>query len=114
MDWSGAAPDLFLNVASRRHDNLFVLGMVEASGLGWQGRFEQAELVAKLITARTEAPAAAREFSAAAAGPPPDLSGGYKYLKLGRMAYYVNKDAYRSAIKRHIGLLDAALTKGGQ
>ncbi len=114
LDWSGAAPDLFLNVASRRHDNLFVLGMVEASGLGWQGRFEQAELVAKLITARTEAPAAAREFSAAAAGPPPDLSGGYKYLKLGRMAYYVNKDAYRSAIKRHIGLLDAALTKGGQ
>lgn len=114
LDWSGAAPDLFLNVASRRHDNLFVLGMVEASGLGWQGRYEQAELVAKLITARTEAPAAAREFSAAAAGPPPDLSGGYKYLKLGRMAYYVNKDAYRSTIRRHIGLLDAALTKGGQ
>ncbi|MER2225080.1 MAG: NAD(P)-binding domain-containing protein, partial [Rhodococcus sp. (in: high G+C Gram-positive bacteria)] len=114
LGWSGAAPDLFLNLASRRHDNLFVLGMVEASGLGWQGRFEQAELVAKLITARTEAPAAAQEFSAAAAGPPPDLSGGYKYLKLGRMAYYVNKDAYRSAITRHIGLLDTALAKGGQ
>jgi len=114
LDWSGAAPDLFLNVASRRHDSLFVLGMVEASGLGWQGRFEQAELVAKLIAARTEAPDAAREFTASAAGPPPDLSGGYKYLKLGRMAYYVNKDAYRSAIKRHIGLLDTALAKGGQ
>lgn len=114
LGWSGDAPDLFLNLASRRHDNLFVLGMVEASGLGWQGRFEQAELVAKLITARTEAPAAAQEFSVAAAGPPPDLSGGYKYLKLGRMAYYVNKDAYRSAITRHIGLLDTALAKGGQ
>ncbi|PBC41326.1 monooxygenase [Rhodococcus sp. ACPA4] len=114
LDWAGAAPDLFLNVASRRHENLFVLGMVEASGLGWQGRFEQAEMVAKLIKARTDAPAAAREFDVAAAGPPPDLSGGYRYLTLGRMAYYVNKDAYRAAIKRHIGLLDTALTEGGQ
>ena len=26
---------------------LAVLGMMEASGLGWQGRYEQAELVAR-------------------------------------------------------------------
>jgi hypothetical protein len=30
-------------------DDLFVLGMVEASGLGWQGRHEQAEMVARYI-----------------------------------------------------------------
>ena len=29
-------------------------------------------------------------------GPRPDLSGGYHYLGLERMSYYVNKDAYRA------------------
>ena len=31
--------------------------------------------------------------------PSPDLSGGYKYLKLERMAYYVHKDSYRRAVR---------------
>jgi hypothetical protein len=29
----------------------------------------------------------------------PDLSGGYHYLGLERMSYYVNKDAYRAAVR---------------
>ena len=29
----------------------------------------------------------------------PDLTGGYKYLGLERMSYYVNKDAYRRAVR---------------
>ena len=32
--------------------------------------------------------------------PWPDLTGGYRYLGLDRMAYYVNKDAYRGAVRR--------------
>lgn len=32
--------------------------------------------------------------------PWPDVTGGYRYLGLDRMAYYVNKDAYRSAVRR--------------
>lgn len=107
LDWTGRAPSLYLNVASRRYPTLFVLGMVEASGIGWQGRFEQAELVAKVIRARTESPGAAAEFAARAAGPAPDLAGGYRYLELDRMAYYVNKDAYRRAVTDHIARLDA-------
>ncbi|NLU83062.1 NAD(P)-binding domain-containing protein [Rhodococcus sp. HNM0569] len=99
LSWTGDAPPLFLNLASPRHRNLFVLGMVEASGLGWQGRFEQAELVAKVIAAQTRAPGAAKEFARAAAGPPPDLSGGYRYVTLRRMAYYVEKNAYRRAVR---------------
>ena len=35
----------------------------------------------------------------AKAGPPPDLSGGYRYLQLERMAYYVHKDTYRKAVR---------------
>ncbi len=99
LDWEGPAPDLYLNIFSRRDPNLFVVGMVEASGIGWQGRYEQAELVARLIRARTDAPERARAFAASVAGPNPDLSGGYAYLGLDRMAYYVNKDAYRGAVR---------------
>lgn len=108
LDWTGPAPSLYLNIASRRHPNLFVLGMVEASGIGWQGRHEQAELVAKVIRAQDQAPDAAAEFAARVAGPAPDLSGGYRYLRLDRMSYYVNKDAYRRAVTGHIARLDAA------
>ena len=31
--------------------------------------------------------------------PWPDLTGGYRYLGLERMSYYVNKDAYRRAVR---------------
>lgn len=102
LDWTGAAPDLYLNIFSRRDPNLFVVGMVEASGIGWQGRYEQAELVARLLRARTDSPQLARAFADRIAGPSPDLSGGYDYLGLDRMAYYVNKDAYRTAVRAAI------------
>jgi hypothetical protein len=106
LDWTGMAPDLYLNVFSRRDPNLFVLGMIEASGIGWQGRYEQAELVASVIRARDAAPDRAAAFEKRLHGPRPDLSGGYHYLGLERMAYYVNKDAYRSAVRREIEQLD--------
>ncbi len=106
LDWSGMAPDLYLNVFSRRDPNLFVLGMIEASGIGWQGRYEQAELVASVIRARQLAPDRAAAFEGRVHGPPPDLSGGYHYLGLERMAYYVNKDAYRSAVRHEIERLE--------
>ncbi|MGW6376378.1 flavin-containing monooxygenase [Rhodococcus sp. NPDC055112] len=107
LNWTSGAPSLYLNIASPSHRNLFVLGMVEASGIGWQGRHEQAELVAKLIRAQEVSPRAAAEFAARVAGPRPDLSGGYRYLELDRMSYYVNKDAYRRAVAEHIDRLDA-------
>ena len=106
LDWSGMAPDLYLNVFSRRDPNLFVLGMIEASGIGWQGRYEQAELVASVLKARQVAPDRAAAFEARVQGPPPDLSGGYHYLGLERMAYYVNKDAYRGAVRHEIERLE--------
>lgn len=97
-----AAPDLYLNIVNPEQPGLFVLGMIEASGIGWQGRYEQAELVASYLRARADAPDRARAFEQRAAGPRPDLSGGYRYLGLERMAYYVNKDAYRTAVRREI------------
>lgn len=114
LDWRGHAPDLLLNMISRRFPNLFVLGMVESSGLGWQGRYEQAELAAAAIRLVVTDPAAAARWRAALAASPPDLTGGYRYLKLGRMSYYVNKDAYRGALRTQTRTLrDATASSTG-
>lgn len=51
-----------------------------------------------------KAPAAQR-LQVAIAGPAPDLSGGYQYLQLERMAFYVNKDAYRTAVRDAVSKL---------
>ena len=100
LHWNGWSPKLFLNVFPPSFNGLYVMGMIEASGIGWQGRYEQAELVAAYLAALEREPAAAADFRARVAGEPwPDLTGGYKYLGLERMSYYVNKDAYRRAVR---------------
>jgi cation diffusion facilitator CzcD-associated flavoprotein CzcO len=99
LNWDGMAPRLYLNIFPPRHDNLAVMGMIEASGIGWQGRYEQGELVARFFKALQEGSPKADALRRAKAGPPPDLSGGYRYLKLERMAYYVHKDTYREAVR---------------
>ncbi len=96
LNWTGMAPSLYLNIFPPSFSGLFVMGMIEASGIGWQGRYEQAELIAAYLAADDAAQA---RFRARAAGPAPDLTGGYRYLELERMSYYVNKDAYRRAVR---------------
>jgi len=55
--------------------------------------------VARYFKAQSQGRPQAAALKDAKAGPTPDLSGGYKYLKLERMAYYVNKDSYRRAVR---------------
>ena len=99
-----AAPDLYLQIVSPAAEGLYVVGMVEAAGIGWQGRYEQAELVAAYLAAKTRRPedAAALRERVADRDQWPDLTGGFNYLRLERMAYYVNKDAYRRAVRAAI------------
>jgi len=100
LNWRGMAPKLFLNVFTPSFNGLYVMGMIEASGIGWQGRYEQAELIAAYLAAVERHPERAAAFRARVSGEPwPDLTGGYKYLGLERMSYYVNKDAYRRAVR---------------
>jgi hypothetical protein len=105
LGWTGASPQLYLNIFSRQAKNLMVVGMVEASGLGWEGRYRQAQLVAEYLAAQRKNPAAAAAFDAAVSGPSPDVTGGYRYLGLDRMSYYVNKDAYRTELEAHVARL---------
>lgn len=100
LDWAEgtAAPDLYLNIAPDDRQDLFVVGLVESSGLGWQGRYEQAELVARYLAAHRAGAPEAVAFDEVRRGPRPDLTGGYRYLQVDRMAYYVNRTAYRDAV----------------
>ncbi|TSD59210.1 NAD(P)/FAD-dependent oxidoreductase [Variovorax sp. KBS0712] len=100
LNWQGMAPRLYLNIFSPRFETLGVLGMIEASGIGWQGRYEQAELLARYFRAQAAGSPKATALRTAVQRPPPDLSGGFKYLQLERMAYYVHKDTYRAAVRQ--------------
>ncbi|AVO55423.1 NAD(P)/FAD-dependent oxidoreductase [Ectopseudomonas mendocina] len=116
LNWpeDAGAPRLYLNVFHPEHDDLFMLGMVEASGLGWQGRDEQAELVAlyiRQLQAGSSAALALRQTIREQAGQ--RLDGGYQYLELERMAYYVHKDSYRKRIASHTTALRRELAEGG-
>ncbi len=105
LNWRGNAPHLFLNCMHPDRDDLFVLGMVEASGLGWQGRHEQAEMVARYIAGLKSGSAAAKKIHDEKAGGFERLTGGMNYVKLARMAYYVDKATYRKAVKERIASL---------
>lgn len=106
---TGGSPDLYLNVFARGAEarGLFVLGMIEASGIGWQGRYEQADLVAGYLAAR-DAGQDVSGFEKRIDEAHPDLTGGYKYLGLERMAYYVNKDAYRGTVRKEAAVFGDA------
>ncbi|WP_265087660.1 hypothetical protein [Psychrobacter sp. N25K4-3-2] len=95
-----------MNVFHPEYDNLFMMGMVEAAGLGWEGRNQQARLVALYIKQREQNSAAADNFDVvtqALSGV--TLDGGYDYIKLARMAYYVNKEEYLATLAEHIAKL---------
>ena len=105
LNWQGDAPHLFLNAMHPDRDDLFVLGMVEASGLGWQGRHEQAEMIARYIAGLAVGNRAAQAIKAEKARGFQRLTGGTNYINLARMAYYVDKSTYRKAVTSRIKAL---------
>ncbi len=102
LNWQGDAPHLYLNAMHPARDDLFVLGMIEATGLGWQGRHEQAEMVACYIAGLRAGNSAAKALRAEKAQGFDRATGGMDYLELARMAYYVDKATYRGAVTKWI------------
>lgn len=98
LNWQGHAPHLYLNCMHPRRDDLFVMGMVEASGLGWQGRHEQAEMVARYIRGLRDGTGAAQALRVRKGQGFSRLTGGTDYVDLPRMAYYVDKASFRKAV----------------
>lgn len=105
LNWQNHSPNLYLNIFHPEMNNLFVLGMIEAAGIGWEGRNEQAKLVASFIKNHEKETPKADTFIQKKKTPYVDLSGGYRYMKKANMAYYVHKDTYRNRIRKEINLL---------
>ena len=113
LNWPAGqdAPQLYMNVFHPQYHNLFMMGMIEAAGLGWEGRNQQARLVALYIRRHQQQAEAAKAFDTIKrerAGV--TLDGGYDYIKLARMAYYVNKDEYLKTLAEHITELHSGLS----
>ncbi|WP_298933551.1 NAD(P)-binding domain-containing protein [uncultured Ruegeria sp.] len=108
LNWQGDAPHLYLNAMHPERDDLFVLGMIEATGLGWQGRHEQAEMVARYIKGLQHDCPVASELTAQKQQAYGRATGGMNYLNLARMAYYVDKATYRKAVTGWIARLRKA------
>ncbi|MWD29029.1 SidA/IucD/PvdA family monooxygenase [Aquicoccus sp. SCR17] len=100
LNWQGSAPHLYLNTMHPGRDDLFVMGMVEASGLGWQGRHDQAQMVARYIKA--QGTRQGDRLRAEKAKGFDRATGGMQYLDLPRMAYYVDKATYLKSVRRVI------------
>ncbi|MDF3349270.1 NAD(P)-binding domain-containing protein [Sulfitobacter sp. KE34] len=105
LNWQGDAPHLYLNCMHPERDDVFVLGMVEASGLGWQGRHEQAEMVVRYIKGLRGGAEDAHRLQQTKAQGYERATGGMAYIDLPRMAYYVDKATYRKAVTKWIAKL---------
>lgn len=102
LNWQGAAPSLYLNCMHPQYDNLFVMGLIEGAGVGWEGRSEQAEMVARFIRACEVGDKSADKIRELKRHGATDISGGFNYLKLDRMAYYVHKDTFLKEVRARL------------
>ncbi|WP_067522739.1 flavin-containing monooxygenase [Endozoicomonas ascidiicola] len=111
LNWQGFAPQLYLNVFNPAHNQIFVMGMVEAAGLGWQGRDDQAHMVALYLRQKLDNQPSARRLEQTIEQQfAKRIVGGMEYLELERMAYYVDKATYLKSLHREIKRLKSDLT----
>ena len=110
LNWRGDAPHLYLNCMHPERDDVFVLGMLEASGLGWQGRHEQAEMVVRYLKGLRDGTEEARALQKTKAQGFERATGGMDYIDLPRMAYYVDKATYRKSVTDWIRKLGGRVT----
>lgn len=77
LNWREPAPHLHLNIFPPGDTGLYVCGLLEGAGIGWQGRMLQAEAIAAYIAARDKPAGAAlrRQIEKHCAAPRPQDAG---------------------------------------
>jgi amino acid transporter len=98
LRWNSGHPQLYLNVFSREHDSLYVLGFIEFADAAYKRFDEMAQLVVMDIRAR-ETGTHKAELDQLKRHDTPDLSGGIRYLDSPRHANYVNSHAYQAYLE---------------
>src|SRR5882757_788456 len=97
LTWNEGHPQLYLNVFSREHDSLYLLGMIEFADAAYQRFDEMAQLVVMDIRAR-ETGEHRDHLRLLKATDHPDLRGGTAYLDSPRHANYVESHAYQQRL----------------
>jgi hypothetical protein len=93
LTWKHGHPQLYLNVFSREHDSLYVLGLIEFAGAAYTRFDEMAQLA--IIDIRARETGVHREaIVALKRTDDPDLRGGVAYLDTPRNTNYVDNDTY--------------------
>lgn len=98
MPWRSGRPSLYLNMFSRTHDGLSVLGFVEFADAAYERFEEMAQLIVLDIVLRQLDGPLWQRWQAAKASDDPDLRGGKVYIDSPRHANYVDADTYRAVL----------------
>ncbi|WP_188587581.1 amino acid permease [Gordonia jinhuaensis] len=93
FDWKGGRPDLYLNIFSREHEGLYVVGFIEFVDAAYKRFDEMAQMVLMDIRAR-ETGVCRDELQWLKAHDHPDLRGGVRYVDSPRHSSYVDATAY--------------------
>lgn len=98
--WKSNKPDLYMNLISRDHRELYGMGYMETNGGAYKLFDEMADFTVRAIDARIENGMTAQKLDRLAATDAPDLSGGIHFVASDRHATYVEIAAYRKYMRR--------------
>jgi len=98
--YRGGRPDMYLQVFNRKHRNLFGISQIETNSGAFKMFDQMAFLLANYLRDQiNRAPGAAR-MDRLIAGPPPNLTGGIKFVDSDRHKGYVNSDTYKAFLDK--------------
>jgi cation diffusion facilitator CzcD-associated flavoprotein CzcO len=105
LAWRDERPELYLNVFAPQDERLFIMGFIDSNGGIYAVMDDAADLVARAIKARSGDIEAHKRLRALTISPPPDISGGIKFIKTARHTHYADSDAYKKELKLFRGKL---------
>jgi cation diffusion facilitator CzcD-associated flavoprotein CzcO len=95
LPWRDGRPELYLNIFSREHDGLAVLGFIEFADAAYRRFEEMAQLIVLDATARELGGGVWASWRERKAADRPDLRGGKTYVDSRRHANYVDAMTYQ-------------------
>lgn len=98
LTWRAGHPELYLNVFSREHDSLYILGFVEFADAAYKRFDEMAQLIMIDINAR-ETGLRKAELTELKRTDHPDLRGGVRYIDSPRHTNYVERATFMSYLE---------------
>lgn len=105
VDFKGGRPDLYLNIFSRKHKNLAVLGFIEFASAAYDNYTAMAELIVEDVVNDNG------QLGSLKKSHNPNLKGSHNYLKTKRNANYVDVETYLDTLKQvklKVGMVESS------